>query len=134
MSLRDSLLPLAEQFFKINSDVKQIFITEDKHCWYTEIEAKRFCKEKKEYLKFTSVDFDDKSEGDKDLTPKQKLQKEAKDLEIDFDENITVKKLKGLIEVRKLENLKLQAIDLEIDFDENISFEDLTELIKKTQE
>lgn len=57
MDLRQKLLPLAKSFFKNNSDLKQIFITEDNHAWYTDIEAKRFCKGVKKYEGFTPEDL-----------------------------------------------------------------------------
>lgn len=72
--MREELKPIAKQFFTINSDVKQIFVTEDKHCFYTEIEAKRFCKEVKKYEQFTPSDFVEKPKAE---TKKPKAKKEA---------------------------------------------------------
>ena len=55
--MEEKLKPLAKQFFGINSGIKEIFITEDKHCWYVELDAKRHCKGEKQYFKFTPSDF-----------------------------------------------------------------------------
>lgn len=55
--MREKLLPLAKQFFGINTDIKKIYITEDRHCWYSEIEAVRFCGGLKKYECFTPDDL-----------------------------------------------------------------------------
>jgi hypothetical protein len=59
-TLREELAKIAKPFFKINSDLQNIFVTEDKHCWYTEIEAIRFCKGAKKYEGFVRSDFEKK--------------------------------------------------------------------------
>lgn len=75
---REQLKPLAKQFFKLNSDVKQIFITEDKHCWYTEMHAIRHCKPDKEYFKFTPKDFEEKPQPEVKPKPQPKTQNKPK--------------------------------------------------------
>ena len=74
---REQLKSIAAQFFRINSDVKYIFVTEDKHCWYEELHAKKHCAGAKEYYKFTPEDFKEKVE-EKAAPKKANLKKEDK--------------------------------------------------------
>jgi hypothetical protein len=97
---KNELLPLAKTYFDSNKDLKEIFGTEDKHFWYKEIQAVRFCKGDKLYFKFTPEDFEEKKVK---LTPKQILQKEAADLEIEFNEKTSSSDLKVLIDIKKEE-------------------------------
>jgi hypothetical protein len=97
---KEELLPLAKTYFDSSSDLVEIFGTEDSHFWYREIQAKKFCKGEKVYFRFTPADFEVKEEK---LTPKQKLQNEAKELGVEFDSKTSVADLKMMIEIKKEE-------------------------------
>lgn len=96
---KEQLLPLAKTYFDSSPELKEIFGTEDQHFWYKEIQAKKYCKMEKQYFRFTPEDFEQK-----ELTPKQKLQAEATDLGIEFDDKTTVSDLKTLIQIKKEED------------------------------
>jgi len=72
--VKEKLKALAKQFFKINSEVKKIFITEDRHCWYEEGHAIKHCGGVKKYEMFTPIDFE---QSKPKVKQKPKLQKEA---------------------------------------------------------
>lgn len=127
MEKREQLKPLAAEFFKINPDVPQIFVTTDNHIWYVELHAIRHQKRTNaEYYKYTPSSLVEEKE---ELTPKQKAQQEADSLGIEYKSNISVKKLEEMIEAKKLEDLKLEAIDLEVDYEDDISYDELLSLV-----
>jgi hypothetical protein len=98
---KQDLLPLAKTYFDSSPELKEIFGTEDKHFFYKEIQAQKYCKREREYFHYVPSDFEIKEEK---LTKKQKLQNEAKELGVDFDEKTKVADLEVLIELKKEED------------------------------
>lgn len=109
---KEDLMPLAKTYFDSTPDLVEIFGTEDKHFFLREIQAQKYCKREKEYFNFNAEDFKEKKEESikepvqkvGKLTKKQLLQKEAKELGVDFEKNTTLADLETLIEIKKEED------------------------------
>ena len=86
---KDELKPLAKVYFDNNKALFEIFGTEDRHFFYEEIQAKRYCGKDKIFFHFTPVDFgkkkkvhsvptkEPKVESNKELKDKPKSKKEG---------------------------------------------------------
>ena len=97
---KQDLLPLAKTYFDSSPELNEIFGTEDRHFWYREIQAIKYCGVKLLYFRYTPEDFEEKEVK---LTPKQILQNEAKKIGVEFDDKTTSADLKMMIEIKNEE-------------------------------
>jgi hypothetical protein len=96
---KQDLLSIAKIYFTPESGLKEIFGTSDKQFFYGEFQAKKHASRVNgQYFRFAQEDFEAK-----ELTPKQKLQNEAKELGVEFDSKTSVADLKMMIEIKKEE-------------------------------
>lgn len=102
------LKKLAKTYFDNNDELKKITGTKDGHFFYESHLAVRHCvrngiKGDDRLTTFTPESFIEVGAIEEHLTPKQKLQKEATALGIEFEEETTSKDLKIMIDLKNEE-------------------------------